>query len=454
MFKFGLLSILPYGNRTNNFKRHTFVLFNSNDMATINFLYRSTKPEALLNFRFLFRHNEKDYVFGAKTKLHVSRYYWEKQHNLKRVKDIEVSNRILDVKKELNGIEMYILTAFEKVMNPETINKEWLRVQLDYYYNPIQQSKNVPIDLVSFIDYYIKQRKGEVTKASKIKFNVIKHKMERLQTSLNKTIFIKDINQDFKKEFVEYYKSESYSQNTTQRELNIIKTFCKFAKSKGLEVHPELDSLRLKKGSTTKIYLTFEELKKIENANLDKDYLINARDWLIISCYTGQRVSDFMRFNKEMIRIEKDNEGNVKALIEFVQKKTNKKMTIPLHSKVTEILNKRNGEFPRTISDQRYNEFIKKVCKLVEINEPIEGKKQLNISSDPKISKIRNVEGVYPKCELVTSHIGRRSFATNFYGTIPTTLLINVTGHSTEAMFLNYIGKSNKDLAMELTKYF
>ncbi|MBK5208734.1 MAG: phage integrase SAM-like domain-containing protein [Flavobacteriaceae bacterium] len=423
-------------------------------MATINFLYRSSKPEAPLNLRFLFRHNEKDYVFGAKTKLQVSKYYWEKQHNLKRSKDIDISNRIVEVNSKMNNIEKHILAAFEKVMSPETINKEWLGVQMDHYYNPIQQSKNIPIDLVSFIDYYIEQRKDEITRASRIKFNVIKHKMERLQSSINKTIFIKDINQDFKDVFTEYYNSENYSQNTTQRELNIIKTFCKFAKSKGLEVHSELDSLKLKKGNTLKIFLTFEELKSIEDANLDKDYLINARDWLIISCYTGQRVSDFMRFNKEMIRLENDNEGNAKELIEFIQKKTNKKMTIPIHSKVKEVLNKRNGDFPRQISDQRYNEFIKKVCEAAEIKEPIEGKKQLNISKDPKISKIRNVEGVYPKCELVTSHIGRRSFATNFYGTIPTTLLINVTGHSTETMFLNYIGKSNKDLAMALTKYF
>ena len=61
---------------------------------------------------------------------------------------------------------------------------------------------------------------------------------------------------------------------------------------------------------------------------------------------------------------------------------------------------------------------------------------------------------MYKKYDLVTSHIGRRSFATNFYGTIPTTFLIYITGHSTESMFLNYIGKSNKDLALEITKYF
>jgi len=67
---------------------------------------------------------------------------------------------------------------------------------------------------------------------------------------------------------------------------------------------------------------------------------------------------------------------------------------------------------------------------------------------------IEKETGIFEKWELVTSHIGRRSFATNFYGEIPTSYLIYVTGHSTESMFLNYIGKSNKDLALELTKYF
>jgi integrase len=71
-----------------------------------------------------------------------------------------------------------------------------------------------------------------------------------------------------------------------------------------------------------------------------------------------------------------------------------------------------------------------------------------------EVKQYRKEVGMYKKWELITSHIGRRSFATNFYGTIPTTYLINVTGHSSESMFLNYLGKSNKDLAMELTNYF
>lgn len=225
--------------------------------------------------------------------------------------------------------------------------------------------------------------------------------------------------------------------------------FCKYAKYKGLAVHVEYDNLKLSKEKTENIHLSFEEIGQIQAAKIDKPYLINTRDWLIISCFTGQRISDFMRFNKEMIRIEKN-----KSLIEFDQQKTGKTMTIPLHNKVMLILEKYNGDFPKRISDQKYNDYLKEVCKIAKLDQKVKGKKQINISKDPKERKVRRVEGMYPKYELVTSHIGRRSFATNHYGKIPTSYLIYVTGHSSEEMFLNYIGKSNKDIALELTKYF
>jgi integrase len=268
--------------------------------------------------------------------------------------------------------------------------------------------------------------------------------LERLQTERKRPILIKDVNDSFKNEFVSYQKNKGYAQNTIQRELVFIKTFCKHARFIGLETNPQLDSIKIERAKAEKIYLTFDELEAIERKEFDNDYLDNARDWLIISCYTGQRVSDFLRFTPEMIRIE-----NSKRFLEFTQKKTGKLMTVPLHEKVLQILEKRGGYFPRQISDQRYNDYIKEVCKLTGLNSIIQGGKQIET-----INGIRKVSGIYPKYELVTSHIGRRSFATNFYGKIPTTYLIYITGHSSEAMFLNYIGKSNKDLAMEISNYF
>ncbi len=155
-----------------------------------------------------------------------------------------------------------------------------------------------------------------------------------------------------------------------------------------------------------------------------------------------------MRFNDNQIRIEKG-----KSLIEFTQQKTDKIMTVPLHSKVLDILKKRNGKFPNVITDDKYNNYIKEVCKIAKLTTKVKGSKSTKIEMGGRYP-YRKQKGTFDKWELVTSHIGRRSFATNFYGTIPTTYLIYVTGHSTESMFLNYIGKSNKDLAIEVSNYF
>lgn len=416
-------------------------------MASVNFLYRSTKDKSNLILRLLYRYNNVDYTFGVKTRFEVEKNYWSKQHK-KKSKDIEITNRQTDVNNELNKIENHILNAFNSA-SIETISKEWLQTQIDNYYNPPQKENSIPIDLINFIDFYIDYRKNEITETNKRKCTVIKNKLIKYEAFLKKKILIKNINDSFKNEFVNYQKDRMYSQNTIQREFVNIKTFCKYARFLGLETHHQLDSLRIDRQKVEKIYLTLEDLTKIENLGKEKltDSLDNAKDWLIISAYCGQRVSDFMRFTDEQIRIE-----NGKHLIEFTQKKTGKNMTVPLHPKILEILNKRNNKFPYKISDQKYNDFIKTVCELAEINEPTIGSKL--IETEPDSGIYRKKSGMYKKFELVTSHIGRRSFATNFYGKIPTTYLIYVTGHSTEAMFLNYIGKSNKDLALEITNYF
>jgi integrase len=415
-------------------------------MASVNFLYRSKKEKSNLNLRLLYRYNSKDYIFGVKTKVEVSEYYWNKQHK-KKSKDIDITNQQTEINNELNKIENHVLRSFN-AESIETINKAWLQTQIENYYNPIEDI-HIPTNLIEYIDFYLDYRKNEITETNKSKCRVIKNKLIKYEAFLKKKILIKNINDSFKNEFVNYQKERMYSQNTIQREFVNIKTFCKHARYLGIETHSQLDALRIDRQKVDKIYLTLEDLTKIENISKNQltDSLENAKDWLIISCYTGQRVSDFMRFTNEQIRIE---EG--KHLIEFTQKKTDKNMTVPLHNKVLEILKKRNGKFPYKISDQKYNDFIKTVCELAEINELTIGSKLLETKKGSGV--YRKQSGTFKKYELVTSHIGRRSFATNFYGTIPTTFLIYITGHSTESMFLNYIGKSNKDLALEITKYF
>ena len=419
-------------------------------MATVNFLYRSTKEKANLHLRLLYRFNETDFVFGANTKFEVLKDYWNKQHK-KKSKDIDISNRQTEVNTELNKIENHVLNAFNSV-NPDEINKEWLQTQIDYYYNPPQQAEKLPTELNKYLLHYIDAKRTEVTESTIKKCNVIKQLLTRYQSHYKKNLSLTDIDTNFKTHFENYCLSNGYAPNTIARTIRFIKTICKHAKSNGLETSYQLDSIKVKYHKIESIYLTVNELEAIEKTSGLVEHLNNARDWLLISCYTGQRVSDFMRFTKEMIRFEKNKEGVLKPLIEFTQKKTGKEMTVPLSQKVMDILSKRNGEFPRAISDQKYNDYIKIVCREAKITQKVNG--SVISETEPESGIYRKETGVFEKCDLVTSHIGRRSFATNNYGIIPTSFLIYVTGHSTEALFLNYIGKSNKDIAMELTNYF
>ena len=91
-----------------------------------------------------------------------------------------------------------------------------------------------------------------------------------------------------------------------------------------------------------------------------------------------------------------------------------------------------------------FNKEIKSLCKLAGIDQWVSGFK-----NNPKTRRKEIVKA--PKYEFVTSHIMRRSFASNYYGKIETPLLMNITGHSKESTFLTYIGThQNKDALADL----
>mgnify|MGYP003607358322 FL=1 len=410
-------------------------------MASINLLLQSKKNPAVIYIRL---RDGRTLDIKAKTNYHIDPANWdeaEQRPTKKALKDIDNAN--LDT--DLATLKNELLKEYNKSKGVKTIDSQWLKD----FINPPQEEEKLPDKLVDYIDTYIEFKKAEVKPSTITKCNVIKHLLQRYQEHTKSIVYIRDVDAKFKLNFEQYCISVGYAPNTTARNIRFIKTFCRHAKSNGIETHYQLDSIKAKYHKVENIYLDEKEIEAIEKIK-SKDLtegLENARDWLLISCYCGQRVSDFLRFDKSMIRYEKNKKGELKPLIEFTQVKTEKVMTIPLHSKIIEIMQKYDGNFPRKISDQRYNEHIKKVCELANIVKPIHGT-LYDHNLKEKVTK------EYPKWMFVSSHIGRRSFASNNYGKIPTSFLMYITGHSTEAMFLTYIGKSNKDIAMELTNYF
>lgn len=419
-------------------------------MATVNFLYRSTRDKAPLSLRLLYSYNNKKYVIGGRTQKTVTQTYWDNDHMKQRIKDIDKGNFQKEVKQHNSDLETFILDAFQEV-NPAEVNKDWLKTVISHFYNPPKDepNKKAPVQLVKFFDFYQDIMQNDLTYNRKQRLHVVKKKLERYEAATDTTVLIKDVNDLFKRDFINYAKKQNYSDYTKQSDLSIIKTVCKYARQCEIKTSPQLENLKIKADRVKSPYLNFDELESIIKLDLsDNDRLDNARDWLIISCYTGQRISDFMRFNTEMIQ---------DGIIEIRQRKTGETVPIPIVKEVQKVLDKRNGQFPRRILDQKYNDHIKEVCKKAKINQKVKGSKKICIAKDQSKATrndYRNQAGTYKKWELISSHIGRRSFATNYYSKVPTSVLMRTTGHTKESTFLIYIHRTNKEKAEDTLKYF
>ncbi len=411
-------------------------------MPSIKFLIQHAKKEAKnRHFPIYIRiYNGRMTDVKAKTDFCVTIADWDLKNQRPRKKSAYSKTLNISLERLKLMMEQRLLEAST---NGEVVNSAWLRAALQ---NKTDESK--PATLLSYIDHFLIIRDSELKEDYKKRMKLARGFIEGLQKVTRREYLGKDVNLDFKREFEKFGLKNGYSHNTIQQYLKYTKRACTFAKQEGLPTSAELDGIKFKFKKVKVVYLTEKEIDKISNLRLDSEALENARDWLLISCYTGQRHSDFNRFTKEMLRAEYDTRKNLERThIDFVQLKTNRHMIFPLSADLMSVLDKRNGDFPRPLSNQKLNDYIKDVCKAAGIDEQIEGTK---ICRKTK----KKVAGKYPKYELVSSHIGRRSFATNHYAKIPTPLIMAITGHSSERSFLTYVGKSDPTMAGLLTEYF
>lgn len=415
-------------------------------MATVNYLYRSTKELAPLTLRILYRDQaKKDLTIDVKTPIVVSKSNWDIIKGNKKVRDASLYKSISSIEKEMFELKKTVMDAYLRI-SMNSVDKLWLTSIVKKYYSG--ETTELPERLDKYFEYFISIKKNQLDKKSIVRYNTSLNLLNRIIKEEQIHLNIEDVNPDFCNLYVNYCNKEGYAINTIKKYFSVIITVCNHARDNGLKLSSRFSGIKLPKQESPVIYLNEEELNKITTIPENKlsEKLQNTRDWLIISCYTGQRISDFLKFTKKNIR-----ESNGIMLMDVTQEKgMNKRVPIPLLDPVIEILDKYNGDFPRTISEQKYNDYVKELCKVAGLTDDEYGGIRV---SDGK-GKIRKIFGKYPKHMLVSSHIGRRSFATNHYGKFPTPLIMNITGHTKESTFLKYIGKSSEDLSIDFAKRY
>ncbi|OUS10448.1 hypothetical protein A9Q93_12910 [Nonlabens dokdonensis] len=247
-----------------------------------------------------------------------------------------------------------------------------------------------------------------------------------------------DIDMNFYEVFVEWLRTQNYSDNYIGNHIKNLKTVLNYALSRGYH-----NNLVFKKPEFAKpkeqvdsIYLNEEELESLYKLKLEKPQSIS-RDLFLIGAYTGLRVSDFNNLKKENIITINDSK-----FIQVVAKKTNQRLTIPCNSKVIKILDKYGGNPPPKRADQLINKDLKKIGAKAELKEVIKIKKTVGGKSK---------EVPYFKYDLLKTHTARKSFCTNAYKAgMQTFDIMSISGHTTEKQFYEYIRATNQEKATRL----
>lgn len=269
-------------------------------------------------------------------------------------------------------------------------------------------------------------------------FHFIKDKV-----GLNGSLSLDEIDLSFYSDFNGYLTEKwASAPNTFGTHIKNIKAVLRDAEENGLSVNQDYKRKKFTtiQVETPQVYLTKEELRDIFTLDLSSNQrLKQVRDWFIVACRTGLRYSDLMQLNTAT-RIEMEG----RTYFSIKTKKTGGRVSIPLHPDVVHILNEYNGTTPPLISNQKLNEYLKEVCGLVSSLQI-----QINNSGD------EDRPNYIPKYQLVSSHTGRRTFATlGYFDGIPVKVLMRITGHTTEKQFFKYIRQTPFEDARMLSDYF
>jgi integrase len=328
------------------------------------------------------------------------------------------------------------------------VTGDWLKHQIDLHFKRVSENKQSDLltdaiqTIVDTANIRPNAKGGIGISMSRIKaYSSFKKIIEVYQTH-NKEIYkVKDVNVKFANNLLNYLLNKKhYSKSYSLKKIADLKTVCFNAELDGIKTDTQLKKIKSPKSDNENIiYLTPTELKKIENANILNPSLQNARKWLLLGCNIGQRGGD-------LLDLTENNFVNRNGLdvIELKQQKTGKNVTIPVLPTTKEIL--KEG-LPYKISIQKLNNQIKDVCEIAKLNTLTKGKAFDEV-------KKRVIEGEYPKHMVISTHVCRRSFATNQYGNLPTVLIMQITGHSTERMLLNYVGKDSLDYAQQIADFY
>jgi len=228
-----------------------------------------------------------------------------------------------------------------------------------------------------------------------------------------KDIPLKVLDIQFLNDFEYYLRTErNLSSSTINKVIQRFRKPIKIAISEGYLTTDPFMLYKAKHVKKEVIFLTSEELKKLEKHKFSQARLTLVQDLFVFSCYTGLAYNELSRLNRSHIIKGFDNN----LWIQMKREKTNKPFSVPLLPipllLIKKYYNVSDKIFP-VISNQKYNSYLKEISDIVGVEKKL------------------------------TTHTARKTFASTvlLYNDVPMEIVSELLGHSNMKITQDSYGK-------------
>jgi integrase len=409
----------------------------------------SVKGKASIYLQFIYKKNRLWYP----TSQIINKKDWNAEKQRLKQNNATTNDGKYSLNDLLDNLERECSWAYNTHLKNGIPLPSVIKQHLDSFINQnatIKTGKSL-YDLVDrFINGEIKSKGRDKSKATLNNYKAVLLHLREFERVEKYPVDFDTINLDFFYKYTSFLRNKrvgdpkneflgGLSTNTIAKDIRILKVFMSEAADLAWTTNYQFKHKKfaITSEDSDAVYLTEQEIISLYRHDFTKTpKLEKIRDLFVFGCFVGLRYSDYSTIKANNI-VEIDGE----QFIKLITKKTKELVIIPCNPIVSQIFEKytqSSNKLPAAPSNQKFNDYIKDVCREAALNEV--GRLATNAEK--------------PLWECVSSHTARRSMATNYYlAGFPTIDLMKITGHKTEKAFMKYIRITKLDTAKRLSTH-
>lgn len=346
--------------------------------------------------------------------------HWSKKNKCVLSADADA----IELNKHLKEFREKVLGAYLKA------KREGIKVTTEYLKNEVFPKAVEVLNFWEIWDVFLESKKGEFRPHSFAKFNALAKHLKDFEKFIKHPLNLVKIDQQTLEDLQRFcYTEQNLNTQSTDKYIGLLKIFLNWSVKRKYSNNADFQYFKsLKQPDSLRVIITDEDMNKLEKVEVgSKKYLDNVRELFILSCLIGLRFGDYSSVQKQHYKTDLDGT----KVLQIRMDKTTDFVEIPLTIRANEIVEKLIKGDVHPITNQKMNKYVKELCELAQVDELFEV--HTFKGKDQKIE-------LKPKYELITTHTGRRTFATNLLSKgVPAETVMQFTGHRDYKSFSKYV---------------